>query len=199
MSEFPYDVNPTSDIFVQYLFALKSHEELLQSFVNSVLKDAGRPLTVSLEVQNSINIERFLQDKRTVVDLRAKDESGRMVQIEVQTYNHPSFVDRTLYYACRTYSEQLTEGNAYTKLQPTISIALVRFPLFPEVLPKLHNVFHLRSLDLPDYILTDHLEFHYLELTEEKLERFSQDSVELRRWLDFFSLRIRKRRKKCGR
>ena len=186
MSELTYDVDPMSDIFVQYLFALKSHEGMLQSFVNSVLKDADRPITVSLEVRNPINLERFLKDKRTIVDLRAKDDSGRTVQIEVQTYTQPSFVDRTLDYACRTYSEQLTEGNSYELLRPTISIALVCFPLFSKKLSKLHNVFHLRSSDAPDYVLTDHLELHYLELTEEKLERFPEDSAELRHWLDFF-------------
>ena len=185
MPKYPLDINPTSDIFVQYLFAVKGHEHFLLSFVNAVLENAGRPRAVRLEVQNSINLERFPEDKRTVVDIKALDETGRTIEIEVQTLNHPSFINRTLYYACRNYSGQLGKGKCYEILKPVISIALTRFSLFPQF-PELHNTFFLMKKDFPDSILTDHLEMHYLELTNEKIGQFSQNPSELRSWLDFF-------------
>jgi hypothetical protein len=54
-----------------FLFAGRGHEEILLSFVNAILNNAGQPLVKSAEVQNPFNPKMFLTDKRSIIDIKA--------------------------------------------------------------------------------------------------------------------------------
>jgi len=50
-----------------------------------------------VEIQNPYNEKAFLDDKLTVVDVKARDATGRMFQVEVQLLNHRDLAARILY------------------------------------------------------------------------------------------------------
>ncbi|MDO4584645.1 MAG: Rpn family recombination-promoting nuclease/putative transposase, partial [Planctomycetia bacterium] len=183
---YPLDIHPTCDPFVHYLFTSPGNEDLLLSFVNAVLEDSQRPLAKDVVVGNPFNIQRYLGDKWSVMDIKAVGEDGRIFEIEIQTLNHPAFINRSLYYWSREYSSQIREGEDYTQLNPVISIVMTRFELFPE-LSKLHNVFYITAQDAPEYILTEDFEFHSLELVEKKIIQIPKMPERLRGWIEFFS------------
>ena len=75
-------------------------------------------------------IKRRPRDKEAVLDIKAKDGSGRLYDVEVQTEGDSTFKARSLYYWARLYSDQVESGESYRKLMPTVYIGVVDFPLF---------------------------------------------------------------------
>ena len=125
------------------------------------------------------------------LDLKAEDSNGRKYDIEMQTVNKVAFINRILYYWSKIYADQIRAGESYVNLKPVVSIILTRFDLLKE-LPDLHNVFGIRAEKKPDFILTDDLQIHTLELTPQKWGRFMKDpDLEAaqklpQNWTDFF-------------
>lgn len=176
-------IKATSDTVVHFLFTSKGNEDILLSFINAVLADAGMPLARKAWPQTPFNPQTFVTEKRSIMDIKAEGEDGRIFAIEFQVADHDYFINRILYYWSKTYSGQLTRGERYEKLRPVISIVVVEFALF-DALKKLHNDFYLMTPGEPDFILTDDLQIHTLELTEKKMARLSDLNQQLRDWLE---------------
>ena len=164
--EYP-KLSPTSDMLIHYLFTSSGSEPILKSFVNAVLEDSGRPLVKELMINNPFNPKDFMDDKLTIMDISAEDVNGRKFEIEIQKINHPAFVDRILLYWAKEFCGQLQEGDLYQSLTPVVSIVVTEFPLFP-MLTDIHNDFYITARKTPDYVLTDDLEMHFIELSTEK-------------------------------
>ncbi len=174
-------INAASDIFVKYLLGSEKNKSLLISFINAVLEDSDFKKIVSVEIKNPFTIKNFKIDKESILDIKAADETGRQYDIEVQLAGDESFKWRSLYYWSRIYSSQLKEKESYTKLNPVICINVLDFDLLDEK-EGIHKCFLLRELKNPDYILTDHIILHFLELT--KLSEKIEDD-KLKKWLLF--------------
>lgn len=168
----------TSDVVFKYLFGAKSSTELLRRFVNAVQRHAGMEEFPSLEIVNPIGEREFASAKQTVIDIKAKSADGTVVNVEVQVRSQAEYGERSLYYWAQSYTEQIAEGDKYTKLKPVVSVSLVNFGLFPEPIPY-HSTYRLLEVHHPDYCLTDDCVMHYLEL--KKLPE--DDSSELAQWL----------------
>lgn|GEM_PF-2755666 len=52
-------------------------------------------------------------DKRSVLDVCAKTEAGKQVNLEIQVSNKYDMAKRSLYYSAKMYEEQLEEGKLY--------------------------------------------------------------------------------------
>lgn len=74
-------IDPTSDIFILYLFGSPGNNDILLNFVNSVLSDAGFSKIIEVEPLNPFNIRKFVDDKMSILDIKAKDEDGRIYDI----------------------------------------------------------------------------------------------------------------------
>lgn len=122
---------------------------------------------ISVEIKDPFNIKSFPIDKESIVDIKATDETGKRYNIEVQSTGNENFKHRSLYYWAKLYSSQLQEKDFYTKLRPTICINVLNFILFEE-LDYVHSCFLLREINDPEYVLTDHIILHFLELIKLK-------------------------------
>jgi predicted transposase/invertase (TIGR01784 family) len=81
----------------------------------------------------------------------------------------------------------LTEGQVYSRLEPTICINLISFTLFPE-LEKFHNCFILTEKDQPEYRLSDQLEIHFVELPKLKNMEDRDFQDRLKMWCYYFGM-----------
>lgn len=176
-------IDPLSDIFVLYLFGSPGSNALLLNFINSVLEDVGFQEIVEVEVLNPFNLRTFVNDKLSILDLKAKDENGRVYDIEVQSIANTYYVNRSLYYWARNYSKQLTRTNSYNTLMPVISINLLKGAIFEDI-HKVHSVFMPFELEYKDKPLTDHFQIHYIELR--KYLEGMDVNTKLTDWLDYF-------------
>ncbi len=184
-------IKPYSDIFVKYLFGSKGHEDILLSFINDVREDASLPRIKQVEILNPFNIKSFIEEKGSILDVKATDESGRWYNVEIQATGNSSFKHRALFYWAKLYSSQLEVGQIYSVLQPAISINLLNFNLIREN-DKYHNIFHITNVNDAELVLTDHLNIHFIELSKFPKElRKMKNHLEI--WLYYFQNEGRKK------
>ncbi len=160
-------LNPMDDIFVKYLLGTEENKDLLISFINAVLDEKGYDLVLDVEIKNPFNPAKIIESKFSVLDIKAKDTKGRMINIEVQVSSDPYFASRSLYYWAKIYSDQLESGDQYRELNQTICINLLSFNLF-ETQDSFHSCFQITEVGKPENILTEDLQIHFIEI--EKLK-----------------------------
>ena len=149
-------------------------------FLNAILADELTAPLVEVEILNPYNEREFLDDKLSIVDVKARDAGGRLYQIEIQLLNVPELPARILYGWADLYSAQLQDGDGYDQLKPTYSIWLLGQALRPR-LPEVVHRFRLR--DDQGRSLLEHGGIWLLELS-----KFAAEVVETEqdRWLKFF-------------
>ena len=152
---------------------------MLRSLLNAILELEAADKIVSLELLGNDSAKTYVQYRGAVVDVRARDGNGRIYNVEVQVRNPIHYVERSLYYLCRLYHEQLTRGNDYHELRRTVAISILDFVLFPEH-DRVHSRFRLHD-SRHDLELSDILEIHYLELRKFKTD--GALTTPLEKWL----------------
>jgi len=181
--------NPTSDLFTASLLADPKNESVLLSYINGFFLDAGKTPIVTATVLNPFNLKQFAESKAIALDVRAQDERGRFLNLEIQNRYHKYFRNRILYSWSDQYFSQIQSGMEYPKLRPVISIVLTKFALFPQ-LKKRHNIFRITAEENPDVVLTNDFEMHFLHLagiSKDHIDQLEGIRSELRSWLYFFA------------
>ncbi|TXJ19827.1 Rpn family recombination-promoting nuclease/putative transposase [Brachyspira aalborgi] len=176
------EVIKTNDFFVRFFFGSKGNEDLLLSFINAIMIDSNFATFKLVEILNPFNLKDKIDNKESIVDLKAITENGAIVIIEIQTYSTKNFFERTLYYWSKNYSSVLKKGKGYEELKPVISINLVNDFLFDKTDNRMHTCYLLKEKK-SNKILTDHIQLHYVELP--KFNKKSNIKKELRNWILF--------------
>jgi predicted transposase/invertase (TIGR01784 family) len=130
---------------------------------------------------NPYNEREFLDDKLSIVAVKARDQAGRLYQSEIQLHNIPDLPARILYGWADFYSAQLQDGDGYDQLQPTYAIWLLGQALWPQRLEAVHR-FRLR--DDCGRSLVEHGGIWLLELSKCAI---ADVETEQERWLKFFT------------
>ena len=175
-----HPIDPKIDCVFKALLGAERNRRLLIHFLNAILAgELAAPLT-EVEILNPYNEREFLDDKLSIVDVKARDSSGRLYQIEIQLLNIPDLPARILYGWADLYSAQLQDGDGYDQLKPTYSIWLLGQTLRPQVTDAVHR-FRLR--DDQGRSLVNHGGIWLLELSK---CRIAAVETEQDRWLKFF-------------
>jgi predicted transposase/invertase (TIGR01784 family) len=171
-------IDPKVDYAFKLLFGSEAHVPLLLNLLNAVLNMPAHRKIVFLTILNPFNDKEDLDDKLSILDIKARDEQGRQYNIEMQMVGMGSHLHRMLYYWSVLHSGQLHEGSDYGELRETISICFVNSVLFPQV-PDHHLVFQLQCSQHPQLIYSEHLRMHLVELP-----KFKRGPLELANALD---------------
>ena len=172
-------IDPKIDIAFKKVFGSESWTDLTASLINAVLEPPPQQRLVEVELLNPYSEKMTLDDKVSILDIKARDDQGRLYNLEMQMLATAVLVQRLLFYWSRVYSQQLSEGDDYTRLRPTISISFVNGALFADR-PEHHTLFRL--LDATGQVcLTSDLVVHAIELP-----KFTRTLAELRTPLDFW-------------
>ena len=156
----PIGIRPTVDFVFKALFGSPDHLRITIHFLNSILDQQVRINQVLL--RNPIQDKETEDDKLSILDIVAIDEQGRTFIIEMQTSLPAGLGQRLTYYTAWEYVDQLSEGDNYSLLRPTISICVMTRPMFPLV-SELHLDFRLR--DESGLVMTNDLQVHLLQLS----------------------------------
>jgi predicted transposase/invertase (TIGR01784 family) len=173
------DVNPKVDYAFKHMLGRESTRPILIDVLDSVLNPAPGNHTSDIDLLNPFNPKQALDDKLSILDIKARDQSGRQFNVEMQMLAFRYYEKRILYYCSRLHQEQLHEGQDYLHLKPTISISFLDHVLFPQV-PKYHLRFSLLEAT-HHFPFTGDMEFHILELP-----KFTKSAVELESGLDIW-------------
>ncbi|MDR0613656.1 MAG: Rpn family recombination-promoting nuclease/putative transposase [Dysgonamonadaceae bacterium] len=179
-------LNPLNDyLFLKYM-GEKGDEEQLLAFLNAVLQKTGRNRIVSVEIKENRKLTaEIIDDKSSILDLRATTDEGVKVNIEVQLRNAGNMDRRSLFYWSREYVRGIESGQDYAELPPVIAINIVNFDFIP--VDEVHTSFHLWEDHHKDIMLTDALEIHFISMKKfRQLGKRDIDNNSLHRWLTFF-------------
>ncbi|MCX7082261.1 MAG: Rpn family recombination-promoting nuclease/putative transposase, partial [Methylococcales bacterium] len=105
-----HNIDPKVDCVFKALLGKEENSNLLVHFLNAVLGSELSEPIVSVVIINPYNDKEFLDDKLNIVDVKAKDERGRIYQIEIQLDYFSYLPARMLYTWSDVYSQQLQSG-----------------------------------------------------------------------------------------
>ena len=179
-------LNPLNDyLFMKYI-GEKGNEEQLLAFLNAVLQKTGRNGIISVEIEgNRTFTPEIIDDKYSILDLRATTSDGVKVNIEVQLRNVGNMDRRSLFYWSKEYVRGIEAGQDYVELPAVIAINIVDFDFIP--VNEVHTSFHLWEDCHKDTMLTDALEIHFISMA--KFRQLGDSDIvnnPLHRWLAFF-------------
>jgi predicted transposase/invertase (TIGR01784 family) len=126
----PLGIKAFVDFAFKKIFGSPENSAALIGLLNAILA-LDHPIT-EVTILNPFSYQEFQTAKLVVLDVKAQDSTGRLFNIEMQILIHPSLLPRMVYYASEMYTDQLGEGDDYTRLNTTISICLLTGSLFPD-------------------------------------------------------------------
>lgn len=173
-------IDPKIDCVFKALLGSQENRNLLVHFLNAILsRELKAPIT-SVEILNPFNEKETFDDKLSIVDVKARDEAGKIFQVEIQLLQYADLPSRMLYTWADIYSQQLQSGEQYGELRPTYAIWILDETLIGSDTDYVH-VYKLR--DEQGRTFLDHGGIWLLEL-----EKFNAGRVESeeQRWLRFF-------------
>ena len=173
-------IDPKIDCVFKALLGAERNRRLLIHFLNAMLAGELAAPIMAVEILNPYNDREFLDDKLSIVDVKARDQADRLYQIEIQLLNIPDLPARILYGWADLYSAQLRDGDGYERLRPTYAIWLLGQTLRPRMAEAIHC---LRLRDDQGRSLLEHGGIWLLELSK---CRIAIVETERDRWLKFF-------------
>ncbi len=175
-------VDPKVDYAFKRVFGHENNTDILCSLLNAVLNPPADQRLVSAQVLNPFLDQETDDDKLAILDIKARDQLGRLYNIEMQMRCLRFLRERILYYWAKLHGGQLPAGAEYEQLRPTISVLFLDQVLFPP-LNGAHHRFRLWD-DERQIIFTDQLELHLIELPKFDLP-LEELTTDLDRWLFF--------------
>jgi predicted transposase/invertase (TIGR01784 family) len=170
-----------NDLVFKYIFGNEKNKKILISLLNAILKLENKNKIEKITFLNSFNLREFKDDKSTILDIKAKDETGKFYNIEMQVIPEPYYIERVLYYYSKLYGKQLKRKDKYYKLKKTISISILDRAILNNE-KSIHNIYKL--LNIESYKeLSDHFEFHFIELSKFKIEKPKKLQTTFEKWL----------------
>jgi len=122
-------IDPKIDFAFKKIFGSSDSKDILINFLNAILYEA-QPLIEDLEIIDSQPENPTLGVQETRLDVKATINGDRIALVEIQLINVPSFGNRVLYNAAKSYSQQLTGKDRYERLKTVISLKIADFEMF---------------------------------------------------------------------
>lgn len=155
-------IDPKVDYAFKHLLGRDSRRPLLIHLLDSVLYSTPGPHIQEVELLNPFNPKEALDDKLSILDIKARDNLGRLFNVEMQMLLFQFYEKRLLYYWSKLYQQQLLEGQDYLTLRPTISISFLNHLLFRDT-TEYHLRFRLLETDR-HFAFSEDIEFHIFQL-----------------------------------
>jgi predicted transposase/invertase (TIGR01784 family) len=104
-------------------------------------------------------------DKLGILDVRAKTQEGKIINIEIQIVKSTAFFERITFYKSKLIASQIGRGDWYDRIKKTICIVITDFNLIENSAPeRYHHVYRLHDPADGTYF-GDVEEVHVFELT----------------------------------
>ncbi len=175
-------INPKIDLAFKKIFGSSDTKDILINFLNAILYEA-QPVIEDLEIIESPPGNQAFGVQETQLDVKATINGDRIALVEIQLINVPSFGNRVLYNAAKSYSLQLTGEERYERLKTVISLKIADFEMFenqPDFMSRFVFKEKEQQFECPD---TE------IELVFIELPKFSKQLAELEttaeKWIYF--------------
>lgn len=109
-------LDPKSDIVFKKIFG--ENKDLVKSFLNSLLPLESDGLIETIEYLSPEQVPVIPSLRRTIVDVKCRDQQGRIFIVEMQLDWSTSFMKRLQFGAAKAYVSPLDKGQEYASLCP---------------------------------------------------------------------------------
>jgi predicted transposase/invertase (TIGR01784 family) len=175
-------LDPKADVVFKKIFG--QHPHLLKSFLNAILPLPSGTWIESLEYLSSEQAPEIPAFKTTVVDVKCKDQTGRIFIVEMQVQWTDSFKQRLLFGASTAYVRQLKPGENYNLLKPVYGLGLLA-SIFDKDNERWYHHYKLVNIGHPEQEIK-HLQLVFIELPKFKPSSFKEKKLQVL-WLRFMS------------
>ena len=177
-------LSPKLDVIFQILFGEVGSEKITKDFLSSMLSEEINEISLD---ENVILRREIPEEKMGIVDVLAKINNTEYCNIEMQLTNKKNLIKRMLYYWSKQYTKGLKKGEDYKQLKRTIVILIVDFEIEDLKNLKYHSKWKIIEENEREYILTEDLEFHIIQLS--KMYKLNAEGKEkkLIEWLYFLN------------
>ncbi len=145
-------LDPKADVTFKKIFG--QNKDILKSFLNSVLPLPSQIVEIEYLSTEQPNVSPEL--KYGIVDVKCKDQKGKIFIVEMQMAWNKSYLDRILFGASAAYQQQLMLGGEYSSLKTVYHLSI------------LNDTF---TKDDPDW-------FHHLTINKEKNSKIKIKGLE---------------------
>ena len=123
-------------------------------------------------------------EKQGILDVRILMNDAVEINVEIQLTRLKVWANRALFYLAKMYADQIAPKQNYGVFKKCVSISILDFKLFPEE-EDFYSCFHIRE-DTRNFIYTDKMEFHVLELPKLP-EELKEDCSNIELWAKFIN------------
>ena len=174
---------PIYEVIFKFLFGDERNKDILIEFLKAVLKVPHDEYD-SVTISDPHLLREFKGDKLGILDIKLKLKSGATVNVEIQLAPMTALRNRLVYYLSKMTTEQISDGDKYHEINPSISIVILNHILIPESEKYYH---HFTHNDLESCVVFSNLqELHTLELPKLPTQ---QGKETLLPWMKFFSIK----------
>ena len=153
-------LDPKSDIVFKKIFY--DHPSLLISFLNAVLPLGDDEQIVELTYLVNEQFPSIPGFKRTIVDVKCKDQAGQIFIVEMQIDRQESFMQRLLFGTAQAYVNQLEAGESYELLNPVYGLGILNNTF--DSSPDWYHHYSLVKVNEPKQRIIDGLTLVFVEL-----------------------------------
>lgn len=128
---------PRGDTIFKSIFGDERNVNILSAFLRHVFEQS--PVKVEFSELIIINPDLPVESKderSSTVDVLAKTEDGRLIDVEIQIADHHDMIKRSVYYASKMISKQVHKDgdkkNRYLNIKSSIVISIVDFKIFED-------------------------------------------------------------------
>ena len=180
-----FKITLRNDYAFKRVFGVEENKDVLQDFLECILDIP--PETISdLELLDKEFHKDSISDKTGVLDVKLRLKNNTIIDIEIQNRWNSEFIQRTIFYWAKMYTENLKTGEVYTKLPKCITINIVGEGF--DLNSLIHSEYNVVEKHINDR-LSDELEIHFLNLAKVKEQDENTESDEKKKklynWLKF--------------
>jgi predicted transposase/invertase (TIGR01784 family) len=174
-------VDVKNDVAFRKIFGNDNRKETLISFLNAVLDFQGDQRVTMVTIVNPYQLPSLKGGKVTIIDVKATDQKGNSFIVEMQVADEKDFDKRVLYYASKSYTNQIRRSDQYKKLKPVYFIGILDF----DTTQNPHFISRSRIVDIETGEQTiKGVEFNYVELRKFN-KKLSELTTLTEKWVYF--------------
>ena len=180
-----FKITLRNDYAFKRVFGVEENKDVLQDLLECIL-DIPPEDIAGLELLDKEFHKDSISDKTGVLDVKLRLKNNTIIDIEIQNRWNSEFVQRTIFYWAKMYTENLKTSDVYTKLPKCITINIVGEGF--DLNSLIHSEYNVVEKHLNDR-LSDELEIHFLNLAKVKEQDENTESDEKKKklynWLKF--------------
>ena len=160
----------TNDYVFKRVFGKKGNENILKDLLEAILDIKIE----KVEVQNPEIPKEAIEDKLSVLDIKAELNKNTIVDIEMQVVDEKNIEERSVVYLSKNTSGQLQTGEQYINLKKSIVINLLNFNHY-----KRNSYHHVAKMKFDKSKENEYVEMGYKEEEEVATEKIEMHFIEL--------------------